>query len=140
MIELITAIAIWVGWVLIYITIAICVVLAVIACVMLFFSSEVDRWVSWRYLFKKERGRMASLITIISIVGVAVGVATLVSTMSVMDGAQRLYAAKISNLYAHLKIYNSRAAGRGCMSRRSSGSGNTPTCSWPNRCSSRRSC
>lgn len=47
---------------------------------------------------------MSAIIIVISVLGVAIGVAALVATMAVMDGADKLLSAKISSLEAHIRV------------------------------------
>lgn len=70
-------------------------------------SFSIVPTIAWRYLFSRDEGGATSLITGISLAGVAIGVAVLIATMAVMDGASTLLSAKISNLYAHVRIQNS---------------------------------
>lgn len=64
--------------------------------------------VSWfiarRYLVKHERKALASTITLISMIGVAVGVAALIIVIGVMDGAEVHLYGKMADLIPHLKV------------------------------------
>ena len=46
----------------------------------------VDRWLAWRYLATRQREGFVSFIAIFSLIGVALGVATLIIVLSVMGG------------------------------------------------------
>jgi lipoprotein-releasing system permease protein len=61
-------------------------------------------FVARRYLVPAERKALASVITAISMVGVAVGVAALIVVIGVMDGAKVHLYAKMADLIPHLKI------------------------------------
>ena len=61
-------------------------------------------FIAWRYLFSRERRALVSVITLISMAGVAVGVAALIVVIGVMDGADKLLFGKIADIYPHLKI------------------------------------
>lgn len=66
--------------------------------------------ISWfiarRYLVARERKALLSTITLISMLGVAVGVAALIIVIGIMDGAEVDLYGKMSNLFPHLKIGN----------------------------------
>ncbi len=61
-------------------------------------------FVAWRYLFTRERKALVSIITLISIAGVAVGVAALITVISVMDGVDVVIFRKIADLYPHVRV------------------------------------
>lgn len=61
-------------------------------------------FIAKRYLFSRERKALVSMITIISVIGVAVGVAALIVVIGVMDGADKLLFGKISDLWPHIRI------------------------------------
>jgi lipoprotein-releasing system permease protein len=46
----------------------------------------VERWLAWRYLATRQREGFVSFIAIFSLIGVALGVATLIVVLSVMGG------------------------------------------------------
>lgn len=60
--------------------------------------------ISVRYLTSKHRERFISLISIISILGVAVGVAALIIVISVMSGFDDDLKEKIIGTYSHIEI------------------------------------
>lgn len=64
----------------------------------------VEWFIALRYLFSRERRVLVSANTIISVAGVAVGVAVLVVVAGVMDGAISLLFGKITDLYPHVSI------------------------------------
>ncbi len=61
-------------------------------------------WVSIKYLLPKTREKFFSIITIFSFVGIALGVATLIIVMSVMNGFREELTSKILGVNGHLKI------------------------------------
>lgn len=61
-------------------------------------------FIALRYLFSRERRVLVSANTIISIAGVAVGVAVLVVVAGVMDGAIELLFGRITDLFPHATI------------------------------------
>ncbi len=65
-------------------------------------------FVAWRYLFSRQRKALVSVITLISIAGVAVGVAALIVVLGVMDGADTMIFRKIADLYPHVRIVDTR--------------------------------
>ena len=61
-------------------------------------------WVSWKYLLPKTREKFFSIITIFSFLGIALGVATLIIVMSVMNGFREELTSKILGVNGHIKI------------------------------------
>lgn len=49
-------------------------------------QAAVERWLAWRYLATRQREGFVSVIAIFSLIGVALGVATLIVVLSVMGG------------------------------------------------------
>ena len=66
--------------------------------------TKFDIWVSSKYILPKTREKFFSLITIFSFLGIALGVATLIIVMSVMNGFREELTKKILNINGHLKI------------------------------------
>jgi lipoprotein-releasing system permease protein len=66
--------------------------------------SPIERFVSSRYLFSREKNVLTSTITLVAVLGVAVGVAALVIVLGVMDGAERDLFGKVIELYPHVRI------------------------------------
>lgn len=66
--------------------------------------SFFEWFVAWRYLFSGQRKALVSVITFISVAGVAVGVAALIVVIGVMDGADELLFGKIADLAPHVRI------------------------------------
>lgn len=67
-------------------------------------------WIARRYLFSKRAGRFAPLLTVVSIVSVAVGMFALVLVMSVMRGFRTELAERLVGMNAHLTIVQGKAA------------------------------
>jgi lipoprotein-releasing system permease protein len=61
-------------------------------------------FIAWRYLITKRKEKFISLISIISISGIAIGVMALVIVLAVMAGFDRDLRDKIIGNYAHLTI------------------------------------
>ena len=68
-----------------------------------------ERAVAGRYLRARRGERFVSVIAIFSLVGIALGVATLIIVMSVMNGFRQELLSKILGLNGHIGVY---AAGR----------------------------
>ena len=60
---------------------------------------------SRRYLFPKTRDSFFSIITIFSFLGIALGVATLIIVMSVMNGFRQELVGRILGINGHLNVY-----------------------------------
>ena len=63
-----------------------------------------ERFVGWRYLFRREKKRLVSVITFISVAGVTVGVAALIIVIAVIEGIDRDIVSKIIEVHPHVKI------------------------------------
>lgn len=61
-------------------------------------------WLSWRYLVTKRKEKFISLISLISILGVAIGVMALIVVIAVMSGFDKDLREKIVGNYAHLTV------------------------------------
>ncbi|MEM1008989.1 MAG: hypothetical protein AAGJ35_08270, partial [Myxococcota bacterium] len=62
---------------------------------------NVDIWIGMRYLKSRKRASFFSVITVISILGVTLGVATLSVVLSVMNGFQEELIQKAVGAHAH---------------------------------------
>ena len=71
-----------------------------------------ERAVAFRYLRARKGERFVSVIAIFSLVGIALGVATLIIVMSVMNGFRQELLGRILGLNGHMGIY---AADGGAM-------------------------
>ena len=61
-------------------------------------------WIAWRYLWTKRKERFVSLISVISILGVAIGVAALIVVLAVMSGFDKDLKEKIIGNYSHIIV------------------------------------
>ncbi|MCX7015500.1 MAG: ABC transporter permease [Candidatus Sumerlaeota bacterium] len=66
--------------------------------------TSYELFIARRYLFSREGGALVTIITLISILGVAIGVCALVAVISVMDGADQDLFRKMIDVLAHVKI------------------------------------
>lgn len=64
-----------------------------------------ERTVAFRYLRARKGERFVSVIAIFSLVGIALGVATLIIVMSVMNGFRQELLGRILGLNGHLGVY-----------------------------------
>jgi lipoprotein-releasing system permease protein len=65
-----------------------------------------ERAVAFRYLRARKGERFVSVIAIFSLVGIALGVATLIIVMSVMNGFRQELLGRILGLNGHLGVYS----------------------------------
>ena len=70
-----------------------------------------ERMVAFRYLRARKGERFVSVIAIFSLVGIALGVATLIIVMSVMNGFRQELLGRILGLNGHLGIYAADGGG-----------------------------
>ncbi len=63
-----------------------------------------ESFISRRYLLSREHKALVSVITVISIMGVMVGVAALITVIAVMDGFDETLVGKMTGTYSHLEI------------------------------------
>jgi lipoprotein-releasing system permease protein len=64
----------------------------------------VERWLAWRYLATRQREGFVSFIAIFSLVGVALGVATLIVVLSVMGGFRASLIGRLIGMNGHVVI------------------------------------
>lgn len=69
---------------------------------------RTEIWIAWRHLRKRRGERFISLITWLSMAGVALGVASVITVYSVMTGYSELLRDKIVGLNAHITAYPER--------------------------------
>lgn len=67
-----------------------------------------ERMVAWRYLRAKRREGFISVISWFSLLGIALGVATLIIVMAVMNGFRAELFSRVLGLNGHLNIYAQR--------------------------------
>jgi lipoprotein-releasing system permease protein len=65
----------------------------------------VERLIATRYLLSRRKGGFVSLIALLSTLGIAVGVATLIVVLAVMNGFTGEMLDKILGLNGHLRVY-----------------------------------
>ena len=69
-----------------------------------------ERMVAFRYLRARRAEGFISVISIFSLLGIALGVATLIIVMSVMNGFRAELLGRILGLNGHLGVYSTQAA------------------------------
>lgn len=67
-------------------------------------AGTVERWLAWRYLATRQREGFVSFIAIFSLIGVALGVATLIVVLSVMGGFRQQLLGRIIGLNGHIVV------------------------------------
>ena len=70
----------------------------------------VERMVAFRYLRARRQEGFVSVIAIFSLLGIALGVATLIIVMAVMNGFRTELIGRILGLNGHLAVYGAAAA------------------------------
>jgi len=70
---------------------------------------KTELFISWRYLATKRKEKFISLISIISILGIAIGVAALIVVIAVMTGFDQDLRDKIVGNYAHITLTSFKA-------------------------------
>jgi lipoprotein-releasing system permease protein len=66
---------------------------------------KFEFFIAQRYLKAKRKGLFTFITTLIAVAGIAVGVATLITTLSVMNGFQKDIQDKIIGAQAHIIVY-----------------------------------
>ncbi|MBN2571002.1 MAG: ABC transporter permease [Ignavibacteriales bacterium] len=64
----------------------------------------IQFFITKRYIQSKKDSRFVSLISVIAILGIAVGVAVLIITLTVLDGFEKTVTQKIIDFNSHIKI------------------------------------
>ncbi len=67
--------------------------------------SFAERFIAWRYLRPKRDDRFLSVIAGFSFIGIAIGVATLIIVMSVMNGFRQELLKQILGVNGHITVY-----------------------------------
>jgi lipoprotein-releasing system permease protein len=67
-------------------------------------TPAVERWLAWRYLATRQREGFVSFIAIFSLIGVALGVATLIVVLSVMGGFREMLIGRILGINGHIVV------------------------------------
>lgn len=65
---------------------------------------SLDFFISWRYLVTKRKEKFISLISVISILGIAIGVMALIVVIAVMSGFDKDLREKIIGNYSHITV------------------------------------
>ncbi|MCE3269245.1 MAG: lipoprotein-releasing system transrane subunit LolC, partial [Burkholderiales bacterium] len=68
------------------------------------FFSKFELTVGLRYLRSKQKSGFVSFISFVSIIGIALGVAALITVLSVMNGFQKEIRNKIIGVTAHMQL------------------------------------
>ncbi len=70
------------------------------------FPSEgpVVRWLAWRYLATRQREGFVSFIAVFSLIGIALGVATLIVVLSVMGGFRASLVSRLIGMNGHVVV------------------------------------
>jgi len=64
----------------------------------------VERWLAWRYLATRQREGFVSAIAIFSLIGIALGVATLIIVLSVMGGFRASLVSRLVGMNGHVVV------------------------------------
>ncbi|MBN9087194.1 MAG: ABC transporter permease [Reyranella sp.] len=67
-------------------------------------NGAVERWLAWRYLATRQREGFVSFIAIFSLIGIALGVATLIVVLSVMGGFRASLIGRLIGMNGHIVI------------------------------------
>lgn len=67
-------------------------------------TAAVERWLAWRYLATRQSEGFVSFIAIFSLIGVALGVATLIVVLSVMGGFRQQLLGRIIGMNGHVVL------------------------------------
>jgi lipoprotein-releasing system permease protein len=67
-------------------------------------NGPVERWLAWRYLATRQREGFVSFIAIFSLIGVALGVATLIVVLSVMGGFRANLIGRLIGMNGHIVV------------------------------------
>lgn len=66
--------------------------------------ASLETWIGLRYLRAKKRSGFVSLISVISIIGIAVGVMALIVVLSVMNGFQKEVRGQLLQITPHMQL------------------------------------
>jgi len=67
-------------------------------------QGAVERWLAWRYLATRQREGFVSFIAIFSLIGIALGVATLIVVLSVMGGFRATLIGRLIGMNGHIVV------------------------------------
>lgn len=65
-------------------------------------------FISTKYIFSRKHSRFINLISVISVIGISLGVATLIIALSVLNGFEKTLTEKVIDFDAHIKITSFR--------------------------------
>ncbi len=63
--------------------------------------SAIEYLIGWRYIRSKKRGYLVSMVSLISILGIAIGVAVIITVLSVMNGFREEITARMLDMLSH---------------------------------------
>lgn len=66
--------------------------------------ASLETWIGLRYLRAKKRSGFLSFITLISILGITLGVAALITVLAVMSGFQKEIRTQLLNVAPHAEL------------------------------------
>ncbi|MDP6953659.1 MAG: lipoprotein-releasing system transmembrane subunit LolC, partial [Alphaproteobacteria bacterium] len=66
--------------------------------------SRLERWVAWRYLRARRREGFISVVAGFSLVGIGLGVATLIVVLSVMSGFREELLSRLLGINGHVTV------------------------------------
>jgi len=72
---------------------------------------KTELMISWRYLTSKRKEKFISLISVISVLGIAIGVMALIIVIAVMSGFDKDLHDKIVGNYSHINLTGFKAIG-----------------------------
>ncbi len=72
--------------------------------------SAFERWVAMRYLRARRQQGFISVVAAISLLGIALGVATLIIVMAVMNGFREELLGRILGVNGHLTVYSNQGS------------------------------
>lgn len=75
-------------------------------------THPVERLLAWRYLRGRTRGGFISLTTWFAMIGIALGVATLILVMSLMNGIRAEMMSRFIGIDGHVTVYSMQGAFR----------------------------
>ncbi len=67
-------------------------------------EGAVERWLAWRYLATRQREGFVSFIAVFSLIGLALGVATLIVVLSVMGGFRASLIGRLIGMNGHVVV------------------------------------
>jgi len=65
----------------------------------------IARFIAWRHLMSGHNRRFISFITVIATIGITLGVASLIITLSILDGFERTIKENVVSFTAHMQLF-----------------------------------